>query len=513
MAELLQKRTYTSKTLDNGDGTFTLEAHIGHIHYKDGLGDLVDVDYTLEDMGTYWRMVKANYRLYVAKDFGAPDLIRFDNRYEGANHSIYYEPHSLRWVNNPDLSDMSTWRTAQAVTGVLSGNKVRYTDAFGSGIHFEITLRRHGFKKEIVIDTLTDLANPPTPDHRLTLISRYRGDNLTIIKEDAGASDWDNDSYYESLEGFRIEEFGNRSLKSFIRKAYAVDSDPERPGGNRIPLKMFWKKINGALWQAKILPSKAQFQLATFPVRADADTFYAESGDGHIEGWIGATTWDAVHDMDPGYTLSYVGDTFYCGPYGSGANNNRGIARSFCPFLTSGLGAGSTVTAATLSLWLSSFGNGDDDAYDYVTIVQTNQADQTDPLTLTTADYDQCGDSVDDPTEGIDSGDRLGMTGQATGEYKDFSLNATGMGWINVTGYTLLGVREGHDTADEEFTLGAGYTSNISFWSASEETAGAGGTDQDPKLVVTYTPGGLSIPGFFGSTLSPVLPLFKGSNL
>ena len=25
--------------------------------------------------------------------------------------------------------------------------------------------------------------------------------------------------------------------------------------------------------------------------------------------------------------------------------------------------------------------------------------------------------------------------------------------------------------------------------------------------------GGLSIPGFFGSTLSPTLPLFKGSNL
>ena len=25
--------------------------------------------------------------------------------------------------------------------------------------------------------------------------------------------------------------------------------------------------------------------------------------------------------------------------------------------------------------------------------------------------------------------------------------------------------------------------------------------------------GGLSIPGFFGATLSPVLPLFKGSNL
>ena len=29
----------------------------------------------------------------------------------------------------------------------------------------------------------------------------------------------------------------------------------------------------------------------------------------------------------------------------------------------------------------------------------------------------------------------------------------------------------------------------------------------------TAAPAGLSIPGFFGATLSPVLPLFKGSNL
>jgi len=34
MAELTGLRRYTSKTFDNGDGTRTLEAHVGHIsHY------------------------------------------------------------------------------------------------------------------------------------------------------------------------------------------------------------------------------------------------------------------------------------------------------------------------------------------------------------------------------------------------------------------------------------------------------------------------------------------------
>ena len=75
--ELVNKRTYSSKTHDNGDGTRTLEAHTGHIHYKDTQGDFQDVDYTLEDMGTYWRMVKANYRLFINKAFDGTDLILF----------------------------------------------------------------------------------------------------------------------------------------------------------------------------------------------------------------------------------------------------------------------------------------------------------------------------------------------------------------------------------------------------------------------------------------------------
>ena len=123
MAEIAELRTYTSKTHDNGDESLTLEAHVGHIHYDDA-GALQDVDLTFEDMGTYWRVTKASYKLYINKDFGASDLIRFDNRYEGANHSIYYEPHSVWWVNADDKSKRTKWKDAQDVTGTLNDDPI-----------------------------------------------------------------------------------------------------------------------------------------------------------------------------------------------------------------------------------------------------------------------------------------------------------------------------------------------------------------------------------------------------
>src|SRR5574343_1889301 len=109
MIELAYKRTYNAKHFDIGDGRKVMHAHAGHIHYKDENGDFQDVDYTLEDKGAYWQMTKSNYRLYVAKDFSANQLIRFDNRFDGANHTIYYEPKMLAWVNNPDMSDMQVF--------------------------------------------------------------------------------------------------------------------------------------------------------------------------------------------------------------------------------------------------------------------------------------------------------------------------------------------------------------------------------------------------------------------
>lgn len=279
-AELVNQRTYTSSVVDNGDGTRTVSMSTGHKYYKDAFGDFQPIDLTYEDMGTNWQMTHASYRLYVAKDFGANQLIRFDNRFEAANHTIYYEPKYLAWVNNPDLSDMVIFRTAQSVSGTVNGRTIRYTDAFGSGLHFEITLNGTGFTKEIVIDALTDLENPPTPDHKLVALFRYQGTALSVKKSTEEV--WNEDGYFEADDGFAIEEVGG--TKSFIKPAYIVDSsDPlTARGAERQLIKVFWKKYNNSLWQAKVLP-KAFLQNATYPVRADTTTTF-DINDGNDDG-------------------------------------------------------------------------------------------------------------------------------------------------------------------------------------------------------------------------------------
>jgi hypothetical protein len=65
--------------------------------------------------------------------------------------------------------------------------------------------------------------------------------------------------------------------------------------------------------------------------------------------------------------------------------------------------------------------------------------------------------------------------------YKDMRLNATGIGWINKTGYTKFGIRLSNDTDDSAPTA-----RNYVHLYMSEQT----GTTNDPKLVVEHSAGG-----------------------
>jgi len=94
---------------------------------------------------------------------------------------------------------------------------------------------------------------------------------------------------------------------------------------------------------------------------------------------------------------------------------------------------------------------------------------------------------VTNPTEGIDAGNRADITGVSTSAYTSFPLNATGIGWINKTGFTLLGTREGHDATNNAPSASATY--ERATFANSEYT----GTDHDPYLDVTVS-GGTVIP-------------------
>lgn len=469
--EVTALRDYNKKVFDQENGTIKAYLHPGHIHYKDSQGDFQNVDLTFEDMGTYWRVTKASFRLYVNKIFDAGDLIRFDNRYEGANHSIYYRPYSIWWVNADNKSERTKWLDRKKVTGVLNaeGNKITFTNAFANGVHYEITILRSGFTKELVVDSKPNTGSAPYTNWMIGVVAGWSGDGLKIKANDY--TDWDDNGYYEYTDYFTISEIAT-GLKSYIKHAYGIDSSTPRP--RRVALPVFFEKQGGTLWQGKLI-SENMIENAVYPIRVDTVTsYYAGAGDGDVT--YSNASWDVAHDAATGTLADYT-DTDYDVAIGGGWGSFW-ISRHFIPIDTSGLPDAATISAATLYLYFTAANKSSSDGNGWMTTVQTNQASTS---TLSTADYDQCGDAIDNPTEGNDSGNRIDLGAVSTGQYTGIPLNATGIGWISKTGYTKLGLREGHDATDTS------YLPDQAEDSATISSSEATGTSQDPYLEVTYT--------------------------
>lgn len=475
MEEVRSLRSYSRKVYDLGNGRKLGRFHAGHIHFVDDVtGGFEDIDHTWVDQGTYWEMTRASYRMRVAKDFGAANLIQYQNRYEGAAHDLVYEPHSLVWATGRGLANVQVWKTQQSVQGVVNGHTIRYANAFGNGLHFEVTLRGSGFTKELVIQRRNVLDPPPTAQHRLVLLSRYRPTGVTV--KDSTGRTWDGQGVFDDAndDGFRLDE--PNAKHSLIRPAYIIEGNEDETR-HRCPV--VWTNRNGALWQAKVLPT-AVLNTGTYPLRADTVTsYYAGAGDGYAEHGA-AVNWDAAHD-GAGTFADYTSATtrVSVGLFGTGYQ----IRRTFFPCDTSGIPDGDTIDAATFYAKVSSVNDNDDnDGEDfYVLVGPTSQASNT---SLVSGDFDACG-AVDSPQE--ITADRIDHGSMPTaGNYASWALDATGLSIISKTGYTLIGLREGHDVLDTGIVGGVNTDNQMRFYTSEQAS-----TTDDPYLEVTYTtPGG-----------------------
>ncbi len=200
--------------------------------------------------------------------------------------------------------------------------------------------------------------------------------------------------------------------------------------------------------------------------------FYTGAGDGSVIR-SGQATWSDAQDTLAGQGASYTGT-------GTSVRSQKDpggyyIYRGFLPIDTSGLGAGATISAAVLKVYVSLLADDVNDGNDFIRVVQTNQVSTS---ALEVGDYDECGDAIDNPTAGATDVDLGTMSASA---YNNFTLNATGIGWIALTGWTKLGLREGHDATDT--TIGAASANNSMAIRLSEYAD----ITYDPYLEVTYT--------------------------
>lgn len=222
------------------------------------------------------------------------------------------------------------------------------------------------------------------------------------------------------------------------------------------------------------------------------------------------SSWANAHDTADGDAaedtqtyLCYCGDDFL-GTVSRTWNSTYHIGRSFTYFLT-GTTIGATDTINSAKFYLKKYG-GDGYTGSYITVVQVQGDDIASNTGVAVGDFDECGDALDNPTEGCDSGERIlyaSGAGWSDGTYDYFELNSTGIGWIArdeeqkpagaTKEITFLGIRDNWDCTD---TAPTAYLNSV-LWIYSADTAD---TTSDPKLVVEYGAGvvtNCALPLFF----------------
>ena len=197
-------------------------------------------------------------------------------------------------------------------------------------------------------------------------------------------------------------------------------------------------------------------------------TFFATLNDAYITN-TAVDTWANVRNAATG---TGIDTTSSYGALAAGIQTPAGtmlIRRSIFVYDTSSIPDSDTIDSATNSHYIIDSSSSDNDGDDWINIYLATPAD---PAVLVTGDYDQVGE--------VAQATQIDITSIATGAYKDWTLNATGLGNISKTGNTILGAREGHDVLNSEVLTDA--SGNI----VNSRHADTAGTTQDPKLVVVH---------------------------
>src|SRR4030066_1923463 len=125
MAELTQLRQLNSKTIQNPDGSFVLEAHAGHIHYQDKFGDgslkPISFDLTWDSGLASWTFSQHSFQPVLPES--ADQWVGFRDVFAGKDQYIEFRPIAahIKGVWLPFL------------LGVTDAPCVLYLDAFGTG--------------------------------------------------------------------------------------------------------------------------------------------------------------------------------------------------------------------------------------------------------------------------------------------------------------------------------------------------------------------------------------------
>ncbi len=488
MQEIRNKRTLNAKTFQTETpGVFKHRAHIGHIHYENklGLGDgekgLRGIDHVLQwdEERKGWTFSFHNFHPLIPATAGG--WAQFRDLYDGKDQTL-----QMRAVVDADVpgvlvkpEDAEKYGMAENCAGA---NFVIYENAFGEGIDLIYGFTRSSLRKLIRIRDGHRPTEPRNFDFEVKFPKEkvFRGKGKEIAYElqiDKAPKEFDTEK--ELLMG---EDQGDgREWFTHIRPFYIWNTD-RGDYKKELILTDFVKIGQKKYFRKKFNPNQVADWTGDIFTDASA-SYYTGAGDGHVER-TSIWEWPSVHDATSGSTARPTETFFHINTY-RGSYWDFNIYRVFLPIDTSALGSGVTITAADFKFYQywNANTNGDGDGDDKICLIAgTTQASTS---TLVNNDFDNCG-SIDNPTEGTDTGSRLDWPTQMKNSngWKTLTMNATGIAAIDGEGITKLGIRELHDCLDSQLTVDG---ANIQFKAYASEQAGTG---SDPYIEITYEEAG-----------------------
>ncbi len=492
MNEIREKRSLTSKTFDNNDGSFKLEAHIGHIHYNNklGVGDgvkglrSIDWDLQWDDVRKGWYFEHHSFNPFIPEY--SDGWIEFRDLFDDKDQTI----------KTKAICNRVKGRLVDKIDKITEANAVIYDNAFGEGIDYIIYFSRSMMKRVVRIRDGYKPTEDAYFDFELDLPDKkvYRAKNRENI---AYELDLKRDKEFDTDKQLLIgnDQQDGKEWFSYIRK-FKVWDNRETREDEIIKVQYFLK--DGKTFLRKIIGKEYLDKSIGDVFTDDTSSYYAGAGDGRSA--ARRNDWDEAHDADFGrneYGTSHTWDDQETILSGCADHNylegRRIISRGFFPIDTSELSSSASISDASLELYVHDKQDKYNDSYAYVAVVgPTTQASNT---SLEDDDFNECGD-VDDPDKGSADFD---ITNISVDDDLSCSLNSTGLGWISKTGYTKLGMREGHDIEDEDVGDSSSDIASRIIVRASEYT----GTDYDPYLSVTYTTPSASLSPSISPSQSP----------
>lgn len=505
-------RSETAALLQFSNGGQVLSIDIAPNALKQFLSQATETDPTLPPVDTFFEMVSSTSSVFPDLVSSTPSTL-LDPTSTGAlfltpsttptedvasseslNSSVANAPIQTNGTKGGGVRmDVRKSARGEDVSG-FDSHRIVYPDLMGKGVDIEITTLDNRVTKDIVIGdsaSLGDISGKENVEFSFDVTSN---EEIAVFMDDGRELSDGAPIISSSL----VRIVSKDGVTTYIYPPQAHDS-----AKISIPIDIVYTKTATGFRMTKRVPTSF-LKTAIYPVRTDATLSYTTPvGDGTA--YNTGATWSTTHDSQ---ATSPNGGSVPDGWYVSLENDKTGaseyrIHRGFLPFNTSALPDTAQIATATLHVWPADRSlHGD--AYDYLAIVgPTTQATTT---WLYTSDFNKDGATTSSTLlSDTKATSTVYWPANATNTFK-FPLNATGLGAISKTGYTYLGIREGHDIDNVSPPSQA-----TRYWSitSSENASGEG----HPYLEVTVSgvlPSSLRVENLTNpSNIATVTPAFS----